>query len=219
MYIRKCPSQFTIFVFVSGETSTSWGRRSVPEWLAHLHQGKVICSLCSNSNRKTGSIYYSHDLCTYCRDLNTVRIRIVHIWKLVLSVSELWTVRVFFNVKSDHLVIFIWILNQIFGFGLALYLQTFTIQTAFYHLNTWQLFRSQMYWTSPVFYLVKTSLAVKCLKFRPWFIFMLVHRAGKLVRKLEGLVCYPDIMPSNQMATSVQYWALDFVYVRLWLIQ
>ena len=40
---------------------------------------------------------------------------------------------------------------------------------------------------------------------------MLVHRASRPVQALEGLVCFPDVMPSSQMSISVHYWALDFV--------
>ena len=41
--------------------------------------------------------------------------------------------------------------------------------------------------------------------------FMLVHGAWRPARKLKGLVCSPYVVPSNQMATYVQYWASDFV--------
>ena len=148
------------------------------------------------------------------RDLNTVRIWKVNNWKPVFSVSELRQ----FYVKIDHLVIFHLNTEPDFWMGIGF--------PNIHHPDSFLPFEYQICQFSDIsvldftgIILVKTSLAVKCLKFRPLFIFMLVHRAWKLVRKLEGLVCYPDIMPSNQMATSVQYWALDFVYVRLWLIQ
>ena len=45
----------------------------------------------------------------------------------------------------------------------------------------------------------------------PAFVTKHIFTAWGPVWKLEGLVCYSEIMPIGQMASSVKHWDLDFV--------